>query len=226
VTVLEALGTALQAPDLLIAGTPVTRAEWLGAVLGLAMVVCNARLNPMGWVLALLSALLYAVVFLQARLYGQLGLQLLFAAMAVWGFVQWRSPQTRHQPPRRLDTRMRLAVVVATGALWLGLGLALDTATDNPAPYADALPTAGSLVATWLLARRCVENWAVWLAVNIASVWLFAGQQLWPTMALYAVMAGMSVWGWRAWGEVQSTDESLERRPSDGSQTVDEGLRP
>ena len=83
--------------------------------------------------------------------------------------------------------------------LWGLLGSALMLFTDSTVPYADALPTAASLAATWLLARRHPENWLVWLAVNVFSVGLFIHQALWLTAGLYAVFAGMSWWGWHQW---------------------------
>jgi nicotinamide mononucleotide transporter len=66
-------------------------------------------------------------------------------------------------------------------------------------PYFDALPTAGSVAGQWLLGRQYVENWPVWLAVNVVSVALFAHKGLWLTVVLYALFALLSVFGWRAW---------------------------
>lgn len=200
-SVLIALGAWLQQPDLLLLGSPVTRAEWLGALLGLAMVGCNLRLHPMGWVLAILSALLYALVFFESRLYGQVALQGLFIAMAVWGYWSWTQPARSPVPMSAKGRRLALVVWMA---LSIGIGLVLDQTTDSALPYADAVPTAGSLLATVLLARRHPENWLVWAAVNALSVLLFAHQGLWPTVLLYAVMAALSLWGWRTWQRLES----------------------
>jgi nicotinamide mononucleotide transporter len=207
---MEALGllgtwaAALHAVDFHWADAPVTRAEWMGAVLGLWMVVCNARVHPMGWPLAMLSSALYALVFLNSRLYGQAALQLVFIAMAAWGLWQWLRPARDGQAPpepRGAPVAVRRQAFWATLLLWGLLGSLLARTTDNPSPYADALPTAGSLVATWLLARKYSDNWLVWLLVNLSAVLLFALQQLWPTVALYAVFAAMSAWGWWMWGQ-------------------------
>lgn len=208
---LGSIAAALQATDFFWAGSPVSRAEWLGAVLGLIMVVCNARVSAWGWPLAMSSSLLYALVFLDSRLYGQAALQLVFVAMAVWGLWEWlRASPTPHGPsseppadaplqPRLASAAVRQRCGLAALLLWGLLGTLLARTTDNPAPYADALPTAGSLVATWMLARKYQENWLAWLAVNVCAVLLFAQQRLWPTVALYAVFALMSAWGWWMW---------------------------
>lgn len=215
---IDSLGAALQTVDFSLAGSAVTRAEWMAAVMGLVMVVCNARLNPMGWVLAMSSSALYGIVFLQSRLYGQAGLQVLFVLMAAWGLGQWlragrvaaltdsgalgdegRLDDAARLKPQALSARHRQGALWATALLWLMLGLLLHHTTDNPVPYADALPTAGSVVATWLLAHRYPENWLAWLGVNLVCVGLFTHQGLWPTAALYAVFAALSVWGWLTW---------------------------
>lgn len=195
--------TALQTVDFQLAGSPVTRAEWLGAVLGLWMVVCNARVHPLGWPLAMSSALLYGIVFLDSRLYGQAALQAVFIVMAAWGLWQWLRPPPVGQPaltPRPAPGAVKRLALWAALLLWGLLGTLLAQTTDNPAPYADALPTAGSLVATWLLARQYSENWLAWLVVNTAAVLLFMQQALWPTVMLYAVFTLMSAWGWWMWG--------------------------
>jgi len=199
----QGLLSALQSVDLVIWGSPVTRAEWLGAALGLGMVVCNAQVHPLGWVLAMLSSLLYGLVFLDSHLYGQAALQVVFVAMAAWGLWHWVRPRTGLQValrPRAAPPAVRQLALLVTLLLWGLLGSLLAHTTDNPAPYADALPTAGSLVATWLLARQYQDNWVAWFLVNLTAVLLFTQQQLWPTVGLYAVLALMSAWGWWMWG--------------------------
>ena len=71
--------------------------------------------------------------------------------------------------------------------------------TDSDVAWGDALPTALSLVGQVLLGRKFIENWLVWLVVNVISVALFAYKGLWLTCLLYGLFALMSVWGWRAW---------------------------
>ena len=75
----------------------------------------------------------------------------------------------------------------------------LSRLTDSDVPFFDALPTAGSVAGQWLLGRQYVENWPVWLGVNLVSVALFAYKELWLTVLLYALFALLSVVGLRAW---------------------------
>lgn len=199
---LQPLAAFLQTPDFLWMGAPVTRAEWLGMVLALWMVACNMRVHPLGWPLACLSSLLYAVVFFDSRLYGEAALQLFFAAMALWGLHRWLQRKPSGDPAielSTLDPRARVRLVLVALPAWLGLGWLLARYTDSDVPYGDALPTVGSILGTWLLAQKYIENWVVWLGVNLVSVALFAYKGLWPTTLLYAVFAALSLWGWWVW---------------------------
>ena len=82
---------------------------------------------------------------------------------------------------------------------WPLLGSFLRHVTDSDVPWWDALPTTGSLAGQWLLGRKYVENWPVWVAVNAVSIGLFAWKGLWLTVLLYALFLLMALWGWRAW---------------------------
>lgn len=201
-----ALDAAL-VPLFTLLGSPVTALELVAFVLSLAMVVCNLRVNPWGWPLAILSSMLYGVLFLSSKLYGEAGLQMVFVGLAGWGWWQWlRGRGGDGQPLRvhRLQPRQRLLALVATLAAWPLVGLLLQHATDSDVPYLDALPTVGSLTGQVLLGRKLVENWIVWLAVNLASVVLFAVKGLWLTVLLYAIFALLSVVGWRAWRRLEA----------------------
>jgi nicotinamide mononucleotide transporter len=171
-------------------------------VLSLWMVVLNMRVNPLAWPLAIVASALYGLLFMHSRLYGETALQLLFIAVAFWGWWQWlRGTQDGGAPlrVRFLGAHGRMALVAATLIAWPLLGAFLDRFTDTDVPYWDAFPTAASVAGQWLLGRKYVENWAVWVVVNVASVALFALKGLWLTVLLYALFTLMSVAGWRAW---------------------------
>lgn len=192
----------LLAPAFVVWGSPVTWLEIVAFVLALAMVVANMRVNPVAWPLAMASSLLYALLFADSRLYGEAGLQLFFIAIAGWGWWQWLRGTIDGGAPlvvRHLSARQRLVAAAATLAAWPLLALLLDHATDSDVPWFDALPTVASVTGQILLGRKFVENWPVWLGVNIVSVALFATKGLWLTVLLYALFALLSLVGWRAW---------------------------
>lgn len=202
------LDTILQAaqplllPAFILWGSPVTWLEIVAFVLSIVMVLCQLRVNPMAWPLAIASSLLYALLFANSRLYGEAGLQFIFIAVAGWGWWLWisgRGGSGGRLQVHTLSRRRRWQVALATLAAWPLLALLLDNATDSDVPWLDALPTVASIAGQVLLARKAVENWPVWLAVNVFSVGLFAYKSLWLTALLYATFAVLSWFGWQAW---------------------------
>lgn len=185
-----------------LGATPVTWLELAAVALALAMVGCNIREIHWGWPLAIASSLLYLLLFWRSRLYGEASLQVFFAVVALWGWLQWlRGTRADGSAlhPGRLALRGRAAALLAMAALWPATGWFLDRYTDTDVPWWDAFPTAGSLIGQYLLGRKYIENWAAWIVVNAVSVALFVHKGLWLTAGLYAVFIALSVMGWRAW---------------------------
>lgn len=183
-------------------GSPATWLEVVACVLALAMVGCNIREIHWGWPLAIVSSLLYFLVFWRSKLYGDALLQIFFAVVAGWGWVQWLRgvrPDGSALKVMRLGRRGLLRTALTAALLWPVTGLFLYTFTDTDVPWWDAFPTALSLVGQFLLGRKYIENWWVWIAVNVVSVGLFAYKGLWLTVVLYTVFIALSVVGLRAW---------------------------
>jgi nicotinamide mononucleotide transporter len=188
--------------------SPVTWLELGAALAGVAMVVCNLRVWAAAWPLAMASSAAYGLLFWHSGLFGEAALQVLFIAMAAWGWWQWlrgtagngQALQVSVMPPRQ-----RRLALLATLAAWPALALLLQHATTSDLPWLDALPTVGSITGTLLLARKRLENWPVWVAVNAVSLVLFAAKALWLTVALYALFGVLALVGWRAWRRLVAT---------------------
>lgn len=195
----------LELPVPLSSSLASTRLELLGFALAVVMVVCNIRVNPWAWPLAILSSLVYALLFWQSKLYGESGLQIFFVAMALWGWRQWLRGTHSHEVKllvRHMRIREQAWALTAFVLLWLALAQILDHATNTDVPWWDAATTAGSIVATWMLGRKFVENWPAWVAVNTVSVGLFLYKALWLTSVLYAVFLVLACVGWRTWRQL------------------------
>ncbi len=211
-------------------GTAVTWLEVIAFVLALACVACNVLEIHWGWPLAIASCALYAWLFAINRLYGEAGLQVFFAAAAAWGWWQWlygqRGPRRAHAHHRArgslriaaLGPEKFLRVLWLWAIGWVLLGVLLDTATDSDVPWLDAFPTAGSVLGQVLLGRKYLENWWIWLVVNVASIGLLSYKQLWLTAALYLVFVGMAIAGLSRWRRL------LHQQPSP-AMLADEALR-
>ena len=189
-------------------GSAVTWLEVLAFLLAFACVVCNILENPWGWPMAVVSSALYAWLFAVNRIYGDAGLQVFFALTSLWGWWQWLFGRRAGAGPGerlrvvRLAPRQMLALALAWLALWLGLGLGLARLTDSDVPWLDAFPTAGSLIGQVLLGRKVLENWPVWMLVNLSSIALFTYKQLWLTALLYGLFIGTALAGWLRWRAV------------------------
>ena len=190
------------APAFVLWGSPITWLEIVAVVLSIAMVWCNLRVDPTGWPLAIVSSALYGMLFSASRLYGEATLQLLFIVVAFWGWWQWlrgRGGDGHRLQVHRMSARQIGWIGSLTLLAWPLLGWLLQHHTDSDVPYLDALPTAGSVAGQFLLGRKLIENWLVWLGVNVFSIGLFAVKGLWLTALLYALFALLSVVGWHAW---------------------------
>lgn len=192
----------LFAPAFVAFGSPISWTELIAFVLAVWMVICNMRVHVLAWPLALISSLLYFLLFWSGKLYGEAALQIVFATLALWGWWQWLRGRDEHGHAlkvRMMSTRARWTALLLVLAAWPMLGLFLDSQTDSPVPYWDALPTVASLLGQYLLGRKYLENWGVWVLVNAVSVTLFAYKGYWLTVLLYAAFIPMSIAGWRAW---------------------------
>lgn len=182
--------------------------ELAGFVLSLAMVYCNIKEIHWGWPLAIASSALYGVVFWNSQLYGEASLQVMFILGACWGWQQWlRETQgsSSEQAPSsqlhisNLSTFELKQVLIVTLLLWPLLAFLLDRYTDSDVALWDGLVTALSLLGQYLLAKKKIENWWVWLLVNCITVGLMAFKSLWLTAGLYVIFAILSYVGVKAW---------------------------
>jgi len=203
---LLALAHPLLAPAFTAWGVPVTWIEVVAFVVSLWMVGCEMRVHPLAWPLAMGSSLMYALLFADSRLYGEASLQLFFVAMSLWGWWQWlrgRGADGGKLAVHTLTRRTALVALALTVLAWPLAALLLHRYTDSDVPWLDALPTVGSVLGTWLLGRKFIENWWVWIAVNAFSVALFGYKHLWLTVILYALFTVLSIAGLRSWRRLQ-----------------------
>ncbi len=184
-------------------GTPVTWLEVLAFVLALANIACNVLEIHWGWPLTVIASGLYAWLFFASKLYGEAGVNVFFAVTAVWGWTQWLKGHGDNSEARlairQLSRRGVGVTALAWGMLWAVCAVLLRSITDSDAVWADGFVTAGSIVGTYLLARKFIANWPVWLIVNTASIALFAFKGLTLTVVLYAIFWGLAIWGWMGW---------------------------
>jgi nicotinamide mononucleotide transporter len=182
-------------------GAPTTWAEVLGFATGLINVWLLVRQHILNWPLGILNVALLMLVFWSAGLYADAGLQILYVLLGFYGWWAWIYGGTeRTQLAVRATTRNEwLAQAVAGVVLTAGLWLFLDRLTSSTVPFADALTTALSLLATYGQSRKLVENWWLWIAADLIYIPLYGYKHLWLTSILYVAFLALCVAGLRAW---------------------------
>ena len=177
------------------------RFELFAVLFGIVSVYLSARENIWSWPTALVNVSLYFVVFYNAKLYADMGLQVVYFALSLYGWYEWlyggenRTELRVSRLVRSLGVRLALVGAAAAAVL----GTVLSRTTDASLPYLDSATTSTSLVAQWMMTRKILENWLVWIAVDVVYVGMFIYKRLYLTAALYAVFLVLAVLGYRGW---------------------------
>ena len=178
--------------------------ELIAVVFSLASVVLAVRRHAATWPVGMIAVAAYFTVFTEARLYADAALQGVFFAQGVYGWACWmRSGRVAgaatEAPIVALEWPRRLAIAaLVTAAAW-GIATGLSRYTDASSPRLDATVSVLSLTANWLLARRVIDNWALWIIADVLYIGLFVSKGLNASAALYAVFLVLAIAGWRSW---------------------------
>jgi nicotinamide mononucleotide transporter len=175
--------------------------EIAGVATGIVAVWLTTREKVWCWPVGIVSVALFVAVFFRARLYGAMGLQVVYIGLAIYGWYAWVNGG-RGDGPLRVSKATRRTLTVATvlgvvGAALLAAWLARRT--DEALPITDAATTSFSLVAQWMQTRKLIENWWIWLVVDLVYVGMYLSQRLIWTAGLYAVYVALAIAGLRQW---------------------------
>ena len=175
--------------------------EWIAALAGAVSVYLSARENIWSWPTAIVNVGLYIVVFRRTGLYSDMGLQVVYLVLSIYGWYQWLYGGTARTQLAVSRARAREWFVVTPVAIIFWILLARYTATlpGVALPYLDSGLTTLSLVAQWMMTRKILENWLLWIIADIVYVPMYVYKKLPVTAALYAVFLALAVLGLRAW---------------------------
>jgi nicotinamide mononucleotide transporter len=175
--------------------------EDVAALFGVACVWLGVKQNIWTWPTTIASVGLYTIVFFHSRLYADTGLQVVYVIIAIYGWYHWLYGGKGHTELEVSRTSRRLgAFLVGIGAAsTLILGTLLHRTTDAALPYLDATATSTSLVAQWMMTKKLLENWTVWVAVDVLYIGMFIYKNLYVTAFLYLIYLILSVMGYREW---------------------------
>lgn len=186
-------------------------AEVIGAVTGILCVWWVTQENIWNFPMGLANNVFLLVLFVDAKLYADGLLQVIFFGLGIYGWIVWArgdggGRRGDQEPVRRTTTTEWRVMGAAGAALWAVAYLWLDVHTDSPVPIWDSLALALSLVATYGQARKLVESWLVWIAVDLVSIPLFWNRDLPLIALLYLVYLTLCIQGSMNW------NRSLDQR--------------
>lgn len=178
--------------------------EVTAALISLVYVILSVKQIRWLWLFGFLSALLYSWTYFDAGFYAMMALQGYYMFISVYGWILWsRSRNGNQKEPglkvTRVNGRVGLVLLIVWGGLLLAIYLILKHLTDSIIPFWDALTTSGGIIATWMLARKILENWVIWIFVDSVSIILYLAKGLYPTAILFSAYVIMAVIGYFEW---------------------------
>jgi nicotinamide mononucleotide transporter len=192
----------------------VSTLEWVAALAGAVSVYLSARENIWSWPTAIVNVGLYIIVFRRTGLYSDMGLQVVFLVLSIYGWYEWLyggKDRTQLTVSRAAAREWLIAMPIAL-VFWIALARYTATLPGVAVPYLDSGLATLSLVAQWMMTRKLLENWVLWIVVDIVYVPLYVYKGLPVTAALYAVFLVLAVIGLRSW--VRSYRENPADEPS------------
>ena len=160
------------------------------------------------WVVGFFMQSLGIVLYYQKGLYADCGMEFYYLAMTVYGFIAWMRHQQKKQelPIRHMPLRMAMIWVVAGLAIWALIYFVLSRFTNSTVPVADAFTTAFSIVGIWALARKYLEQWLVWIVVDVVTCFLYFYKDIPFKASLYALYVVIAVLGYFKWRSLMKSE--------------------
>lgn len=198
-------------------GVATTWAEVLGFITGAVCVYLVATQHIWNWPIGILNNIMFIVLFLTFGLYADAGLQVVFIALACYGWYQWAYNKNKVIDALPVSRTNRDQWIVLAGATALGFFLlwyVLENFTGSTVPVADAATTALSLAATWGQCKKKIESWYIWMTADVIYIPLYGYKDLWLTAILYVGFFSLCVYGFISWRKSLLELESQELVPA------------
>lgn len=175
--------------------------EWIAAIAGVVSVYLSARENIWSWPTGIVNVGLYIIVFRRAGLYSDTGLQVVYLILSIYGWYEWLygGKNRSELAVSRATRRDWLVSIPLALVFWIALGTYTARLQGVALPYADSGLTTLSLVAQWMLTRKRLENWMLWIVADTLYVPMYLYKHLPVTAALYVVFLILAAMGLRSW---------------------------
>lgn len=173
--------------------------EWLAVILAIGYVWLAAKQNNFCWLCAFLSTSIYTYLFWQVTLPFQSALNFFYMVMAVYGFNQWKKNQSENKPIQSWRWQRHIALVVGLSAVAWALSILASSQFNSEHLLLDAALNVFSVVTTFMVAHKILQNWVYWFFINSASAWLYAETGLVLSACLFVGYVIFSVYGYVQW---------------------------
>ncbi|HLW83832.1 MAG TPA: nicotinamide riboside transporter PnuC [Candidatus Sulfotelmatobacter sp.] len=191
-----------------------TWTEILGFVTGAASVLLAVRESAWNWPVGIANNIFFLILFWKAKLYADAVLQIVYIVISIFGWWNWLRGGVGHTelPISRTGARSAILLAAATAAATVLLALALRRFTDSVVPFWDGITTALSLTAQYMLSRKLLENWRVWMTADVIYIALYCYKSLYLTGALYLLFFGMCIAGYAGWKKSAAAQAAIRRQ--------------
>jgi nicotinamide mononucleotide transporter len=179
--------------------------EIIGTIISLIYLYFSIIQNKWLWPLGLVSSAIYALIFFKAGIYADMGLQIYYVVISIYGWFVWIKIQNTNSSGKGTiksvlgSNFLILWLLIASSVIFIILSQLLMHFTDSTIPYIDAFITALSITATWMLAKKYIEHWLVWIVVDTVSAGVYYYKGLYVTILLYSVYTIFAVAGYLMW---------------------------
>ena len=190
--------------------------EWIAAIAGVVSVYLSARENIWSWPTGIVNVGLYIIVFERTGLYSDMGLQVVFLILSIYGWYEWLygGKDRTELTVTRATTRDWVISMPIALAFWLVLAHVTEAIPGVSLPYVDSGLATLSLVAQWMMTRKLLENWVLWIIVDVLYVPMYVYKHLPVTAALYIVFLVLAAMGLRAWWRSYKEQPTPEPLPA------------
>lgn len=175
--------------------------ETLAVIFTIICVWLTTKRHILSWPIGLLGMVFYAVVFWNNKLYSDFGMQFIFAVQSIVGWITWKNhlEDKVHTKVDFLYPYERVLWFLIGIVSWIGIAFIMQKYTDASVPWVDSFVAVFSLIAQWLLAKRKLENWYIWIFVNVIYIGLFIYKGLYLSSLLYVGLIVLDIYGLRDW---------------------------
>jgi len=176
--------------------------ELIGTISGLIYLYLSVKQNIWLWVVGFFSSTCYIFVFWDSQLYGDMVLQFYYLLVSIYGLWHWKHQSATQKTTLKISnlTIKEWILIVSIWIIGFALtGYILKKFTGASLPFIDMFVTVGSFIATWLLARKVIENWLLWVMIDAISVFMFLFKELYLTAFLFLIYTCIAWWGYLKW---------------------------